>query len=346
MSAKVRTSVIGLGWPGKEHIKGYLADKEAELVAVCDWDEPVLRKVAREFNVKRTYLDYKEMIACEDIDAVSICVPNYEHAELTVNCLKAGNHVLCEKPPAMNPDEARLMAATARDAGKTLMYGLVMRFFPEPRFVKELILAGELGDIYLGKASYTRRRGIPLGKDGWFIDKSRSGGGALVDIGVHALDCVWYLMGTPRPVSVSGASYQKFPHCVPAGVKYDVDDASVALIKFDNGAALIVEASWAWNLPASSTKMVAGTKAGAQLDPLKLFTEKNGVIMDSTPGEKAMPEGYGSGPSNPFALEMAHFVDVIQGKQELIATPEHGIQLMQMLSAIYESAATGREVRL
>jgi len=253
---------------------------------------------------------------------------------------------LCEKPPAMSAEEARLMARAAQEAGKALMYGLVMRFFPEPHFVKELILAGELGEIYFGKASYTRRRGIPLGKDAWFVDKARSGGGALIDIGVHALDCVWYLMGTPKPVSVSGASYQKFPHGVPAGVKYDVDDATVALIKFENGATLMLEAAWTWNLPACGTKMVAGTKAGAQVDPLRMFTEKNGVVMDSSPGEKAMPEGYGSGSSNPFVLEMAHFVEVILGRQELIATPEHGVQLMQMLGAIYESASTGQEVRL
>jgi len=167
----------------------------------------------------------------------------------------------------------------------------------------------------------------------------------MIDIGVHALDNVWYLMGTPKPVSVTGVAYRKFEHCVPTGVKYDVDDASMALIKFANGASLFLEASWAWNLPGGATKQVAGTRGGLQLDPLRIHREKNGVVMDETLGESSMPEGYGSAPSNPFVGEVAHFCSVLRGKAKLIATPEQGIQLMQMLRGVYESAETGREIR-
>lgn len=343
---KVRAAVIGLGWAGREHLKGYQACRQAEVAAICDWDEPLLKQVAGDFGVKRTYTDYKEMFAREDIDCVSVCVPNYEHAELSIASLKAGKHVMCEKPPAMNSAETRKMAAAAAAAKKVLMYGLVMRFYPATRFLKDLINAGELGDIYLGKAGYTRRRGIPLGKDNWFVDKARSGGGALIDIGVHALDCVWYLMGTPKPVAVMGAAYSKFGHTVPAGVKYDVDDAAMGLIKFANGAVLYLESSWAWNLPGTALKQIAGTKGGADLEPFRVFTEKKGILVDSTPAEGGMPAGYGSGPANPFHGEIAHFVGVIRGEQKPVSTPEQGVQIMQMLEAIYTSQATGREVRL
>ena len=346
MKKNIKAGIIGLGWPGKEHLKGYLACPGVELAAVCDWDEPVLKSVAGEFGIKSTYTDYRKMLASENLDAVSVCVPNYEHAELSMAVLKSGANVLCEKPPAMSVAEAKAMAGAARKSGGVLMYALVMRFTPESRFAKDMIMAGELGDIYLGKAGYTRRRGIPLGKDNWFVDKARSGGGAMIDIGVHALDNVWYLMGTPKPVSVTGVAYRKFEHCVPAGVKYDVDDASMALIKFANGASLFLEASWAWNLPGGATKLVAGTKGGLQLDPLRIHKEKKGVVMDETLGESSMPEGYGSAPSNPFVGEVAHFCSVLRGKAKLIATPEQGIQLMQMLRGVYESAETGREVRL
>jgi len=346
MADKVRTSIIGLGWPGKEHLKGYLACPDAEVVAVCDWDEPLLHEVAEQFGIKRRYTDYKEMIACEDIDAVSVCVPNYEHAELTIDALRAGKHVLCEKPPAMNADEARAMAAAAKENGRVLMYAMVMRFRPEVQFVRKLVDAGELGEIYIGKAGYTRRRGIPRGKDNWFIDSKRSGGGALIDIGVHALDCVWYLMGTPRPVEVFGSTYSKFGYTVPKGITYDVDDAALAMVRFDNGAVLYLEATWAWNLPSGAMKQIAGTKGGADLEPFRIFTERDGLLLDTTTGAGGMPEGYGGLPKNPFAGETAHFVSVIRGETELIATAEHGIRLMEMLDAIYEAGRTGRSVKL
>jgi len=346
MSDKVRAAVIGLGWPGKEHVKGYQACADAELVALCDINESLLKQVAGEYGVERTYADYREMIACGDIDVVSVCVPNFLHADLTMDSLKSGKHVLCEKPPALNAGQARAMADAAQANDKLVMYAVVMRFFAETAFVKSLIDAGELGEIYIGKAGYTRRRGIPMGAGAWFIDSERAGGGALIDIGVHALDCIWYLMGTPKPVSVSGSAYTKFAHTVPEGVKYDVDDSALALIKFENGATLYLEATWAWNLPGGAVKMVAGTKGGAQLDPLKIYTEKNGVSVDTTLGGGDMPEGYGGGLSGPFAAEVAHFVSAVRGETELMATAEQGVQLMEMLDAVYESGRTGREVRL
>ncbi|MFA6110249.1 MAG: Gfo/Idh/MocA family oxidoreductase [Candidatus Latescibacterota bacterium] len=346
MAAKVRAAVIGLGWPGKEHLKGYQACSGAEVVAVCDWDEPLLAQVADEFGVKQRFTDYKEMIASPEIDVVSVAVPNYEHAPLTIDCLKAGKHVLCEKPPAMNAPEAQAMADAAKAGRKTLMYAFVMRWYPQVRYLKSLIEAGELGDVYLGKAGYTRRRGIPRGKDNWFIDKKRAGGGALIDIGVHALDCVWYLMGTPKPVYVMGSAYHQFGYTVPEEITFDVDDAAVGLIRFANGATLFLEASWAWNLPGTAVKQIAGTKGGADLEPFRLFTEKNGVVLDTDLAQGGMPEGYGDAPSNPFFGEVAHFVEVVSGRARLIATPEQGVQLMQMLDAVYASSETGKGVAL
>ncbi len=346
MKGKIKAAVIGLGWPGKEHLKGYLACPGVEVAALCDWDEPLLKSVAEQYKIAKTYTDYRKMLADEDLDAVSVCVPNYEHAELTIAALKAGTNVLCEKPPAMSVAEAKTMAQTASKSKRMLMYALVMRFSPETRFAKDMITAGELGDIYLAKAGYTRRRGIPLGRANWFVDSERSGGGAMIDIGVHALDCVWYLMGNPKPVSVSGVTYQKFGHCVPKGVKYDVDDASMALVKFENGASLFLEASWAWNLPGGATKQLAGTKGGLQLDPLRIHTEKKGIVVDTTLGDKSIPAGYGGAPENPFVGEVMHFCDAIRGKAKLIATAEQGVQLMQMLRGIYESSESGREVRM
>jgi len=196
---------------------------------------------------------------------------------------------------------------------------------------------GELGEVYFARAVYHRRRGIPLGASSWFVDKSRSGGGALIDIGVHALDCAWFLMGCPKPVAVSGASYLKFGHLVPKGVKFDVDDSTFALIKFANGASMILECSWALNQRGGSVIQVAGTKGGAEFDPLTIFVERDGTQLEVKP---TLPN------TNAFAGEVAHFVDCVQRKKKPIASAEQGVQLMQMMDAMYRSADSGREVRI
>ena len=280
---KVRAAVIGLGWPGMQHLKGYTACQRSEVVAVCDLDENRCKEVAEEYSVPQTFTDHRQMLARDDIDAVSVCLPNFLHAPFSIDVLNAGKHVLCEKPPATSAQEAQAMAEAAERHNRVLMYALVQRFGGGARALKQMIDAGELGEVYLGKAGYVRRRGIPVGREGWFVDKSRSGGGALIDIGVHALDCVWWLLGSPQPVAIMGAAYSKFGHQVPEDVKYDVDDAAFAQIRFDNGATIVLEATWALNLPGGGYVKVAGTKAGAQLNPLTIYTEENGEEVDKTP---------------------------------------------------------------
>ena len=337
MADRIRVGVIGLGWPGREHLKGYKASGLAEVVAVCDLEPGLREQVADEQDVPKRYAEYGELLAEEKLDAVSVCLPNFLHKSATVAALEAGENVICEKPPALSAAEAREMADTAKRKGKTLMYALVQRFGSAAQIVREFVDAGELGDIYFGKAGYVRRRGIPIGKGGWFVDKSRSGGGALIDIGVHALDCAWWLMGNPKPVSVSGSAYAHFGHTVPEGVKYDVDDAAFGLIKFENGATLFLEATWALNLPTTSFKQIAGTKGGATLDPLTIYTERNGLPIDITPSPPQR---------NGFEAQIRHFVECLMAGTEPGPSAEQGVALMQMLDGIYSSASTGGEVRI
>ncbi|MDD9975847.1 MAG: Gfo/Idh/MocA family oxidoreductase, partial [Candidatus Poribacteria bacterium] len=193
-TTKVRAAVVGLGWPGMQHLKGYTLDPRSEVIAVCDLDKARVREVAKQHKIPNTYTDHLEMLKNQDIDAVSVCLPNFLHAPISIDALNAGKHVLCEKPPARSAQEAKAMADTAAKNGKTLMYALVQRFDGSSQHLKQLVEAGELGDVYFGKAAYVRRRGVPIGKEGWFVDRERSGGGALIDIGVHALDCIWWLM--------------------------------------------------------------------------------------------------------------------------------------------------------
>lgn len=337
MAKTLRVGIIGLGWPGVEHLKGYNASGKAQVAAVCDLDDERRERIADEHRVPEAYADYKQMLRNADIDAVSNCLPNFLHAPVTLDALKAGKHVLCEKPPAMNAREARRMADTAARKGLTLMYALCLRFGAEAQVIRGYVDRGELGEVYYGRCGYVRRRGIPVGKGGWFVDKERAGGGALIDIGVHALDRCWWLMGCPEPVAVSGSVYQKFGHVVPKGVKFDVDDAAFALIKFANGATLLLEATWAINLPGGGYCQIAGTKGGASASPLTVYTERDGMQLDITPQP---PD------TNGMQGETAHFVDCCLTGKKPIMDGEQGIALMKMLDGIYKSQATGREVKL
>jgi len=337
MARKVKVGIIGLGWPGREHLKGYAASDEVKVTALCDMNEELLAQQAGQFGVGDTYTDYKRMLKQADVEAVSVCLPNFLHCPVSMDVLKAGKHAFCEKPPAMNAAEAAKMAALAKKKRLKLLYAFCTRFSAQAKYVRSLVDQGRLGDIYFGKAAYIRRRGIPIGAGGWFVDKKRSGGGALIDIGVHPLDCVWWLMGTPKPAVVFGTAYQKFRHAVPKSVKFDVDDSAFAIIRFANDATLVLECSWALYRDTGGVREIAGTKGGANLSPLRILTERNGIQEDVTPQLKD---------ENQFANEVAHFVRCVAGKEKPIPDGEQGVMLMKMLDAIYKSSETGKEVRI
>ena len=337
MAKKLKVGIIGLGWPGREHLKGYKQCGNVQVVALCDMNAELAQEQADEHGIEAVYGDHKKMLKEAGVDAVSVCLPNFLHAPISLDALRAGKHVICEKPPALNVAEARRMAAAAKAGGLILQYALSQRFVAANKLAKDYVQKGELGEIYFGRAVYHRRRGIPLGTQSWFVNKKLSGGGALIDIGVHALDAVWWLMGTPKPVSVSGNAYQKFKHVVAKGTKFDVDDSAFGLIKFDNGATLILECSWALNMPARNVLQIAGTKGGAELNPLKIYVERDGIQVDMTPEVPGV---------DLFADQMGHFVDCILKNKTPLMSADQGVQLMQMLEAIYKSSASGREVRI
>jgi len=336
---KIKLGIIGLGWPGREHAKGAVASPEVEIKALCDKNPTLLKQQAAAFDVKDTYTDHKAMLKNADIDAVSVCLPNFLHAPISCDALKAGKHVLCEKPPARNAAEAGKMAALAKAKKRVMMYALTQRFTAEAKYVRGLVDRGTFGEIYFGKAGYIRRRGIPIGAGGWFVDKKRAGGGALIDIGVHPLDCVWWLMGAPEPAVVLGQAYQKFKHAVPKKINFDVDDSAFAMIRFKNDATLMLECSWALYRQTGGIREIAGTKGGANLNPLTLFTEQDGVQMTATPELGKKKKG-------PFQGEVQHFARCVLRQEKPIPSAEQGVMLMKMLDAVYKSAATGKEVRI
>jgi predicted dehydrogenase len=357
----LRAAVIGTGI-GRVHLGGYQKAPGAEVYAVCDIDVPRGEKAAAEFGAAKFYDHYTKLLADPAVDIVSVCVPNHLHAELAVAALEAGKHVLCEKPMADTLENARKIDAAAGAAagrGQKFMLGMNNRFNGSTQVLKKFLDAGELGDIYYAKCGWVRRNGIP-GFGGWFTTKALSGGGPLIDIGVHALDLCLYLMGNPAPVAVSGSTYAKFGPkgkggggwgVKPSGEAstFDVEDLAAGLVKLDNGATLVLEASWASHIRRDHGPYVTlvGEEGGAEIGapggpgaasattPLTLYKEMNGQPVDIQP---AVPNIGG------HEAEVAYFVRCVAEDIPPLSTARQGLHVLQILDALYRSAATGREV--
>ncbi|HIS91876.1 MAG TPA: Gfo/Idh/MocA family oxidoreductase [Candidatus Alectryocaccomicrobium excrementavium] len=349
----LKVGVIGTGGISGVHLGGYSRNPNVEIYALCDINEKNLARRAEEYKVSRTFTDYREMLALPELDAVSVCTWNSAHAECAIAALRAGKHVLCEKPMALNTAQAEEMEKAAKESGKLLMIGFVRRFGNDCAVLKDFIDGGSFGDIYYAKAQYLRRKGCP---GGWFGDKSRSGGGPLIDLGVHVIDLCRYLMGGPQPVSVYGATFNKLGDrrqikdargysstVVSQEDIFDVEDMATALIRFDNGAVLSVEASFSLNIEKDVGNIeLFGTRAGCKLDPeLTIFTDMNQYLANVKLAQSTALSFDGL-----FDNEINHFVECIETGRPCRNPAQDGVTLMRILDGIYESARTGHEVLL
>lgn len=346
MNDKLRVGVIGLGM-GRQHLMEYQKHAKVEVVAIADQDAERLEGVGGEFGIATRYTSAEEMLAKESLDVVSVAVPNKFHKELTLAALAAGCHVLCEKPMAMSADEAREMLEASRRADRRLMINFSFRFTEQSYALKKQVDSGVLGDIYFARTIWHRRRGMP-GFGGWFGTKALAGGGPLIDLGVHRLDLALWLMGYPKPTWVMGSTYNPIAsaRARAEGKTFDVEDLAVGMIKFENGATLEVEASWAANIKENElmeTRLL-GTEGGLvqrNVDEgytfeAELFTEREGCQFDMKL-HPPVPEAQSS---------MAHFVDCILEDRPHTATGEEGLIVMELLDALYLSAATGEPVAI
>ncbi|MGP4079442.1 Gfo/Idh/MocA family protein [Pseudalkalibacillus sp. R45] len=347
MAEKLKVGIIGAGGIAKEvHIPSYLkCGEKVELVAVCDVVKEKAKELAAEVNAPYAFSTYDEMFENVEIDAVSICTPNKFHHPATIAALKAGCHVLCEKPPAMTVDEAVDMAETAEKEGKILTFGFHFRHAPEVEALKRFIDNDDLGDIYAARVTAMRRRGIP----GWgvFTNKELQGGGPLIDIGVHMLDTALYLMGYPEPDTVFGVTYQKLGKRKGVGMMGDwdwenftIEDMARGMITFKNGASILLDSAFAANVEKHDEMNVSlmGDQGGADVFPLKIYQEKHDVLIDTTPS--FLPrKGY-------HELEIERFVESCLSGLPPISTPKEGVYLQQIINGLYESAEKGEAVKL
>src|SRR5688572_17053713 len=200
MAQATKVGIIGAGWPGRKHAEGYQGAGGFAVVAVADLIPSRRRAVMEQFKVPREYADADALIADKDVEVVSVCLPNHLHLPVTLAALKAGKHVVCETPPALNAAEAKKIAAAAAKYGKTVLYAMQRRFGGNEQAAAQAIEKGYAGNVLHARAAWTRTRGVPSGT-GWYADRSKSGGGAMLDLGLHMLDLGWSLLGEPRPLS-------------------------------------------------------------------------------------------------------------------------------------------------
>jgi predicted dehydrogenase len=344
----IGVGIIGAGGIAKGiHIPGYQKLENVEVRAIADPVEASRKSVSEQYNIADTYADYKEMLKRDDIDVISVTTPNFLHAEAAIAALKAGKDVLCEKPLAMNAKEGAAMVDAAKKSGSKLMCGYNHRFRPEAKVLRDYVKSGAMGNIYYARAQALRRRGIP----GWgfFISKELNGGGPLIDIGVHILDLTLHVVGHPKPVAVSGKTWDMFgkrKDVVGLMGQWDyknftVEDFAVAQIRFENDFVLTLESSFCANIEEREifNFSVMGDKGGCQLTPLKMFTEKDQTLLDITPAY--LPTGVQS-----HHLEIASFIDSVRNDKPVFTPGEEALKVTQIIDAIYKSSETGKEVLL
>ena len=357
MSKRLRIGIIGCGGIANgKHMPSIKTVDRADMVAFCDLVPERAEKAAKEYGTPdaKVYTDYKELLKDPTIDVVHVLTPNRSHAELTIDALHAGKHVMCEKPMAKTAADARRMVEAAKETGKKLTIGYQHRHKPESRFLKSVIERGDLGDIYYAKALAIRRRGTP--NWGVFLNEYEQGGGPLIDIGTHSLDLTLYLMNNYKPRMVVGTKYKKVEHpeCGnPWGGWAEgantLEDAAFGFIVMENGATITLDATWALNtiepIPEGSVQL-CGSKAGAQIkNGLSInkaeFDRLIEVVPDMAAGGVAFYDGV---KETPGITEQRRWIDALENDTDPVVLPEQACVVSEILEAIYTSARTGEPV--
>lgn len=343
---KLRIGIIGAGAIAGAHVKELTSFDDVELVAAADVVEANRAKALNTWGCASVYDDWRVMLKSVELDAVSVCTPNFLHYQPTLDALKAGCHVLVEKPIAMNAREGQKMVDTAKALGLNCTIAFQHRYASSTQMIRRAVDAGTLGEIMLARVHAMRRRGIP--NWGVFGRKELQGGGPMIDIGVHTMEMAHYAMGLPKPVAAVGQTWTYMgdkPSTVESSwpnwdhTSYTVEDLAVGHIRFENGAVMTVESMFAGHVGPDDEGMkfeLVGSKGGARNHPATLYYDRDGTMINATPAFL--------GQVNTFRVKMRNFVDVCFGRIEDPSPAEHGLMIQKMIDAIYLSAERGKEV--
>ena len=358
MSKKLGVGIIGCGGiANAKHMPNLLKIDNVEVIGVCDLFQPERAvELIRKFGLKScsVYENYYELLKNTEIESIHVCTPNESHAPITIDALNAGKNVMCEKPMAMNVEQAQTMADTAKRTGKKLTICANNRFRPDSWYLKEICTQGMLGHIYYAKAHAIRRRGVPTW--GNFMNIESQGGGPMIDIGTHALDLALWMMDNYEPQMVLGKTYNYLgkttspanPYGNWDAEKYTVEDSGFGMIIMKNGTTINLESSWALNIIDEKTAKVTlcGIKAGADMDNgLTINGEMNGRLYE----QKIILEPqkipfYGTQEIFGPELEIRLWVDALLNDKEPVVKPEQMVVVAKIIQALYESDISNKPI--
>lgn len=352
MARKVKIGIVGLGAIGNVHINAFQAlGPDVEIAALSDIEPAKISALATRFPQAAHFSDYRDLVK-SDLDGVVVAVGNVLHKAVSIAALQAKKAVLLEKPMAMNSVEAEAIQKAAQKSGALLQVGMVRRQMPAARIVKEYVDKNYFGSIYHIRAVLIRRRGIP-GLGGWFTTRAASGGGPMIDLGVHLFDQVMWMSGLWKPTHVSARTYAKFGPRMSeyryvgmwAGPpkldgKFDVEDYSTGFVRFGRTATMSFEIAWAANVEDQCYVELLGDKAGTRITEGKsvtLFTEHENRPADLSPQFDAN--------TNAFESQARAFVAAIRGEQPPAASGPEGVTVMKLIDSIYASSERGCEIK-
>lgn len=357
---KLRVGVVGVGWAGEQHLKGYQADGNVDIVALAGMEPDRLEQLGEDYGADLRFESWEDMFAQADLDVVSVCTPTSLHGPIAVGALNAGIHVLSEKPMAENADVAKSMVDAAKANHRVLDVLFNHRRGGQVKALKKIIDDGILGKIYYAKAGWLRRSGIP-GLGSWFTKRATAGGGPMMDIGVHMLDMAMHLLDEPRVSTVSAATYAEFGPRGLGGASglasaksggadsadFEVEDLSTAFMRLHTGSTLLLETSWASWVPHDLIYVnIYGADGGATLElggapasyrKLDVWTHIKGVPAELQPD---IPE---SGGHTEVVIE---FLNKVRSGDWAQHRGDEGLARSVVVDACYASAEKGAEVTL
>ncbi|MCR8632992.1 Gfo/Idh/MocA family protein [Paenibacillus radicis (ex Xue et al. 2023)] len=357
MAKELRVGIIGCGGiANAKHMPGLAKLPQVEMTAFANRGLDKARMAANTFGSKdaKVYADYREMLEDDTIDVVHVCTSNNSHADIAIAALAAGKHVMCEKPMAITTADARRMVDAAKHSNKKLTISYNNRYRPDTQYLYRMCRNGDLGHLYLAKAHALRRRGVPTW--GAFLDKEKQGGGPLIDIGTHSLDMALWLMDNYKPKAVLGTAFHQLGKIENAANPYGswdpkqftVEDSAFAMITMENGASVMLEASWALNILQEGTAKVTlcGTAGGADMwDGLTVNGEKYGnLYTNRIQLELTGIPFYETRKESPSELEARLWIEAILNDTEPVVKPEQALIVQEILEAIYVSSETGKAV--
>jgi len=333
----IKTAVVGVGKIAQiAHLPTLKKMEGVELVAVCDVDEKKMAHIIRKFEIPRWYSLVDELLEREEIDALHICTANYYHYPMALMALRKGIHVFVEKPLALNVQDAQKIAQVAREQNRTVMVGMQHRFRDDVQILREFLRNNDLGELFFFKSGWLKKWSKEL-QLSWELKKQYSGGGVLMDFGIHLIDMMLYLTGMPEIRTARLLPYRLRENL-------EVEDSALALLQTESGLGVTIEMSWNLHLDHDiQYTHIFGKQGSAYLNPLRIQKEMHGSLVTVTPiqNEKA-----GDRYLRAYETEIRHFYDVIRQKEKNMSPPEDAVNVLRVIKALYDSARQNRDILL